>query len=399
MSAPLPLDATPATATAPGAPASAPSALVELRWATARLPLPRSLQAGALVIESREYCCVRATLACGSAGEAFVMTRGLDVGGALDALFAARALGGRPGQLDGLRSAVRNIGWDGAISRAASAIRLAALDAAARAAGQPVWRLLGAAAAPSAPAIAVVGYATPGEDPAAADVRGAQEAVAAGAQTLKLMGGSGSPDDDLRRLRRVREAVGAEVALALDVNGAWPLAVAHAALPRLAAAGVVLVEEPWAYEHGLRGFDGLPQERPQLAFGEISSSIVELEALARSGCVEHLRADATLTGGAESWRDLAAAFAQPGVALFPHFWPQLHRHLLALAPRTSYLECSPGDGDEFALGSFVAPALGLDAAGRIAAPDEPGFGFALDWERIARHADSEPRRRGIDERS
>jgi L-alanine-DL-glutamate epimerase-like enolase superfamily enzyme len=212
------------------------------------------------------------------------------------------------------------------------------------------------------------------------------------------MGGSGTPDDDLLRLRRVREAVGAEVALALDVNGAWPVAVAHEALPRLAAAGVALVEEPWGYEHGLGGFDGLPAERPQLAFGEISASIVELEGLARSGCVEHLRADATLTGGAESWRELSAAFAQPGVALFPHFWPHLHRHLLALAPTASYLECSLGDGDEFALGAFVAPAIALDGAGRIAAGEEAGFGVALDWERIAHHADEQPRRRGIDEK-
>jgi L-alanine-DL-glutamate epimerase-like enolase superfamily enzyme len=197
----------------------------------------------------------------------------------------------------------------------------------------------------------------------------------------------------------VRDAVGESVALALDVNGAWPVADAHAALPRLAAAGVVLVEEPWGYEHGLRGFDGLPAERPELAFGEISASVVELEALAASGCVEHLRADATLTGGAEAWRELEAAFAQPGVALFPHFWPDLHRHLLALAPTASYLECVLGDGDEFALGAFVAPAVGIDAAGRIAAPGTPGFGFALDWERIRHHADTEPRRRGIDERS
>jgi L-alanine-DL-glutamate epimerase-like enolase superfamily enzyme len=365
--------------------------LVELEWATAALPLRRPLQAGALVITSREYCCVRATLASGAVGETFVMTRGLDVADAVGRLFAARAVGSTAGALDGLRSGVRNVGWDGAISRAASAIRLAALDAAAREQGIPAWQALGAAAAPSARAAVVVGYATPGQDPGDADVRGAQDAVEAGATLVKLMGGAGTPEDDLRRLARVRQAVGAKAELALDVNGAWPQRDALVALPRLAEAGVALVEEPWAYEHGLAGFDGLPAERPELAFGEISASIIELEALAATGCVEHLRPDATLVGGAEAWRRLAPVLAKTGIAVFPHFWPEIHRHLIALVPRASYLECTLPGGDEFGLEGLVSPGIVLDD-GRVVAPDTPGFGFALDWERVRHHADTEPHR-------
>jgi L-alanine-DL-glutamate epimerase-like enolase superfamily enzyme len=346
--------------------------LAELEWATAALPLARPLRAGPLVIESREYCCVRATLASGATGESFVLTRGLDVGGAIEQLFAERATSGAP--LDGLRSAVRNVGWDGAISRAASAIRLAALDGAAREQDVPVWRLLGATEPPSARAVVAIGY---GGD----DVRSAEDAVLAGATCVKLMGGRGTPDDDLARLAAIRSVVGDAVALALDVNGGWPLAVARAALPRLAAAGVALVEEPWPYEHGLAGFDDLPAERPELAFGEVSASVIELEALARTGCVEHLRADATLLGGAAAWRTLAAT----GVPLFPHYWPEVHRHLIALAPRTSFLECTLPGGGEFGLEQLVAPAVELED-GRIVAPAAPGFGYALDWERIRRHA-------------
>jgi L-alanine-DL-glutamate epimerase-like enolase superfamily enzyme len=363
--------------------------LTELEWATAVVPLRRPLQAGALVITSREYCCVRATLASGVAGESFVLTRGLEVGGALERLFAVPATSGAP--LDGLRSAVRNIGWDGAISRAASALRLAALDAEAREQRAPVWRLLGATEPPAARAAVAIGYATPGEPGGDADVRGAARAVDAGATCVKLMGGQGSPADDLARLAAIRHAVGDRVALALDVNGAWPRDVAYDALPRLAAAGVALVEEPWPYEHGLGGFDDLPDDRPELAFGEISASVVELEALAGTGCVEHIRADATLTGGAESWRALAPALAATGVALFPHYWPEVHRHLIALAPRTSFLEYTLPGGGEFGLEQLVAPAAELED-GRIVASTGPGFGFALDWERVGHHAGGEMRR-------
>ena len=362
--------------------------LVALEWATAELPLPRPLQAGALTIRSRAYCCVRATLASGATGEAFAMTRGLDVDGALETLVAPLALAGRE-----LRAGLRNVGWDGPISRAASAVRLAALDAEARAAAVPVWRLLGAEQAPSAAALAIVGYLAPGEQPGAGDVREASAAIDAGAAGVKLMGGAGGPADDLERVARVRDAIGDGPALVLDVNGAWSPADARAALPRLAAAGVTVVEEPFAYELGLSAFDALPDERPQLAFGEISASVVELEALLGTGAVDHLRPDATLFGGAEAWRSLGPALAASGASVFPHFWPELHRHLIALAPRVSYLECLLPGNDAFALDGLVTPSAHI-ADGRIAADASPGFGFALDWERVRRHAGAPPRRCG-----
>jgi len=352
--------------------------IARLEWGTVSVTLPRLLHAGPLVIRAREYCCVRVTLGSGATGESFVLTRGLDVAGALEQLFAARALAGAA--MDALRSDVRNLGWDGAISRAASALRLAALDAAAREKHAPVWRFLGGEAAPSAPAIAVIGYGSPGDATGAAETSQAEAAAAAGFGWIKLMGIGGTADDELARLRRIRNAVGDDVRIALDVNGAWSVADAHAALPRLADAGLFLLEEPWPYEQGLGGFNDLPSDRPQLAFGEVSASVIELEALAATGCVEHLRADATLVGAAEAWRALAPSVQATGVPLFPHYWPEVHRHLIPLA-ETSFLECTLASGGEFGLEQLVSPMAEM-RDGRIAAPDEPGFGFSLDWERI-----------------
>lgn len=359
--------------------------IVEIEWATPSIPLAEPVQAGDLRIDSRQYCCLRVRLESGAAGEAFVMTRGLDVGGALESLFAGPALGGGPDELEAVRSGVRNIGWDGAISRAAAVLRLAALDARAREGDLPVWAELGAAAAPSCTAVVVIGYSKPGEDPRRADVEAATRAVEAGARCLKLMAGPGGPAIELERLAAVRGAIGSVADLILDVNGAWTMSDAHAALPRLAAAGLAIVEEPWPYEHGLAGFDGLPEERPELAFGEISASVIELEALARTGLVKYVRADATLLGGVEAYRELMPALRDAGATLFPHFWPELHSHLVALAPHDYLLECSAPGADEFALRDLLAPGIEIDD-GRIVASSGPGFGFALDWEQIDHHA-------------
>ncbi len=66
-------------------------------------------------------------------------------------------------------------------------------------------------------------------------------AVAAGFRCLKVKVGVG---DDAGRLAAVRAAVGPDVALRIDANGAWTVDEAVAALGSLASVGIELCEEP-----------------------------------------------------------------------------------------------------------------------------------------------------------
>lgn len=358
--------------------------LVELTCATVDVPLERPVRAGRLVIDARQYCCVRARLADGAEGAAFVLTRGLDVAASLATVVLPRL-----SHVDGLRVGLRNLGWDGAISRAAAAVTLALLDAGARAAGEPVWRLL----APDVPVPAVVpagvaiGYAPVENDASATETGEAALAAEGGAAWVKLMGGP-DPEVDLARLRRVRAVVGEGVGVALDVNGAWPVPLARQWLPRLADEGLAFVEEPVPYELGLdtvRALAGV--RRPPLALGEVCASVIELEALAATGLVEHLRPDATVLGGPEPFARVLAATAGPG--LVPHFWPEVHRHLVAGFPGAAVLECvAPGAGG-FGLERFVDGLARLTGGG-VAVPDEPGFGYRLDWTAVETLAATPP---------
>lgn len=129
------------------------------------------------------------------------------------------------------------------LPQAVAAIDLALWDRAGRIAGEPVWRLLGVEpelagrdGPPAIPVNALVAAADP--DGAAAQARAA---VAAGYRCLKLKVGVG---DDRARLAAVRAAVGPEVALRIDANGAWSAAEAPRALAALAPIGLELCEEP-----------------------------------------------------------------------------------------------------------------------------------------------------------
>ena len=119
---------------------------------------------------------------------------------------------------------------------AVAAIDMALWDLEGRRTDQPVWRLLGARAAPPVE----VNYTVAAADRAGAAAQ-ASHAKAAGFHTVKAKVGIG---DDAGRLAAVRAVLGPDVAIRIDANGAWSIAEAEATLRALAPIGIELCEEP-----------------------------------------------------------------------------------------------------------------------------------------------------------
>lgn len=130
---------------------------------------------------------------------------------------------------------------------AAHAVELARLDGRARTDSTPLSAILREAtfdSADSAVPKQVPVNATIGDDDLDATVAAAEDAVADGYDCLKLKVGNRSLDADLSRVRAVREAVGDDVMLRVDVNGAWDVSTAERALDSLAPLDVAYVEQP-----------------------------------------------------------------------------------------------------------------------------------------------------------
>ncbi|WP_217236653.1 dipeptide epimerase [Streptomyces sp. AC555_RSS877] len=121
-----------------------------------------------------------------------------------------------------------------------AAVESALLDLAGKRAGTPVHRLLGAAAPPVAATARTIGITSPMH--AAAQAR---RLAASGFQLIKVKAGTPDPEDDVERVRVIRDAAPG-VRLLLDPNGAWTRAQATALLPRFAGLGVEAVEQPLA---------------------------------------------------------------------------------------------------------------------------------------------------------
>jgi L-alanine-DL-glutamate epimerase-like enolase superfamily enzyme len=168
------------------------------------------------------------------------------------------------------------------LPQAVAAIDLALWDLEGRRADAPVWRLLGAAEDP--PPVAVNALLT-SEDRAGAAAEAA-DAVAAGFACVKAKVGIG---DDAGRLAAIRAAIGGDVALRIDANGAWDAEEAVAHLRALAPCSIELCEEP---VHGVAELRSVAASAPvpiamdesAVAPGALASGATPLVCLKLSRC-------------------------------------------------------------------------------------------------------------------
>ena len=118
----------------------------------------------------------------------------------------------------------------GMVSTACWAMRAAA-------AGAPLWQLLGGRGE------AEVCWTVTRRAPSLMAREAAECCERYGFRTLKVKGGQGV-QTDLQALKEIRAVVGAQVALYVDANGAYPRAEATDYVKRIAGAGATLAEDP-----------------------------------------------------------------------------------------------------------------------------------------------------------
>lgn len=254
------------------------------------------------------------------------------------------------------------------LPQAVAAVDLALWDMAGRRTGRPVWRLLDAESASPIP----VNYTIAASDRAGA-AREAAEARQGGFTCFKAKVGVG---DDAGRLGAVRAAVGPDVAIRIDANGAWTVEEACAALEALGPVGLELCEEPVRGSEEIARLSGLTSV--PLALDESASAPGALDSracaavclkIARCGGISGVLRDAQRARAAGYELYLASTLDGPlGVSA------ALHAAAAVAPDRPSGLAT---------VSLFDQPTdLLSPRAGHLAVPSGPGLGDGLEtWYR------------------
>ena len=257
---------------------------------------------------------------------------------------------------------------------AKSALDIALWDITAKAAGLPLYRMLGGRAAPDMPLYHSITFIAP-DDMA----RIAREAQAQGiTQFQAKLGADGDWEADVERLIKVREAVGPGPVVYGDWNcGATSLTATR--VGRAVAHLDVMLEQPCATLNDcarVRSSTGLPMKLDELAHD--TESLLRAHEL---GCMDAVALKLSKFGGISATRrarDLCLYFG--AMMCVEDTWGSdittaAVLHLAVSTPSAQLLNTCD-------LSGYVSPRLAPDCptrnSGRIAPPENPGLGITPD---------------------
>jgi L-fuconate dehydratase len=217
----------------------------------------------------------------------------------------------------------------------------------------------------------------------------ARRAVADGFTQIKLKVGA-DLDDDIRRCRTARAAVGPDIRLAVDANQRWDVAEAIRWTKALAAFDPYWIEEPTSPDDILGHAAIRRAVAPvRVATGEHAQNRIVVKQLLQAGAVDVLQLDAARVGGVNENLAILLLAARFGVPVCPHAGGvglcELVQHLAMF----DYLAVSGTTEDrvieyvDHLHDHFLDPVVIRD--GHYTAPTAPGFSAALRPESIARY--------------
>lgn len=291
----------------------------------------------------------------------------------IDTMIAPMCLGRDPTQItalnDELQRSLTGAGRNGPARYALSGLDIALWDIAGKAAGLPLYRLLGGSPRGDLPAYAsLLRY---GDAKAVAYYT--EQALTRGYRHLKVH------EITVPEVKAARDVAGPEVAIMVDANCPWTVSQAIEMAKRLAPLGIHWLEEPvWPPEN----LAGLAEVRTRggvsTAAGENYGTAWEFRRAFEAGALTYAQPSVTKAGGVTELRRVMGLAETFGVDVVPHsayFGPGLLAsvHCIAAMTQECPVERFYCDFAENPLGEAIHPR-----GGRITVPQGPGLGVDPD---------------------
>ncbi len=281
-------------------------------------------------------------------------------------------------------------GWDGLPSplpraqrpqamAAIGGIDIALWDIKGKAAGMPVYKLLGGARQ------SVFTYATGGYYIEGAPLESVAEEVAGyvanGYHAVKIKTGALALADELTRIRATRDAIGPDVLLMLDMNAPYGVEDCITFANAVAPYDILWLEEPLHWHLQPADYVRLANASPiPLAHGEREWTRFTIRDFIDSGALKYVQFDSTRHAGFTESLRIAHLAEQQGVLIAPHTAPQIHGHLVSAFGDAAFSAESHGGHDRHPIQHqlYIGGADVRD--GMVHLNDSPGFGVDINWD-------------------
>lgn len=262
-----------------------------------------------------------------------------------------------------------------AIVRISAALDIAAWDLIGKVAGLPLYRLFGGYRS-VVPCYVTCAYYRDGKT--LSELRDEMQMLKAQGHTgFKAKAGGVPLAEDIERLALVREVIGPERNLMVDVNRAWDLPTAIEAARLLEPLRPRWLEEPVRWADDRRELKLLAQKtRIPLSAGESELTSYGCRALLEEQAIQILQFDCTMMGGFTEGRKLAALCELNHVQVAPHHDCFIHAHIVGGSPAGCIVE-SFTDPERDPLQAELYEDPPRISNGMLHLKEQPGLGLSL----------------------
>jgi L-alanine-DL-glutamate epimerase-like enolase superfamily enzyme len=262
-----------------------------------------------------------------------------------------------------------------AIIRISSAVDIACWDLVGKAAKLPLYRLFGGYRN-EVPCYVTCAYYRDGKT--LSELRDEMQMLKAQGHTgFKAKAGGAPLKEDIERLALVREVIGADKDLMVDVNRGWDLATAIEGARLMEPLNPRWLEEPVRWADDRRELKLLAQKtRIPLSAGESELTSYACRALLEEEAIQILQFDCTMMGGFTEGRKLSALCELNHVSVAPHHDCFIHAHIVAASPAGLIVESfTDPERDPLQAELFQDPPR--IANGMLKLKEQPGLGLTL----------------------
>ncbi len=284
------------------------------------------------------------------------------------------------------------VGYGGS---AISAIDTALWDITGKILGLPIYDLLGGQIRNSVPVYATGLYYTEGEMPTRllAEARGYVESGFIG---MKTKIGGLKIEDDVKRVKAIRDEIGPDIKLMVDANQAYNASSAIRIGQKLAHLDLVWFEEP-VNAQDIDGYLSVKSSLPMaIAGGENLRTRYEFQQFLSRRAYDIVQPDIINVGGISEMRNVAMTANTMGIQVNPHVWGSPIMIAASLHVASTLPPCPPsGNPEPFvqetvmeydrtpsAIRDDISPETFVLTNGRLEVPTGPGLGITVDEKAV-----------------
>ena len=266
-------------------------------------------------------------------------------------------------------------GWSReALIRISAALDIACWDLIGKAANIPLYKLFGGYRNKIPVYVTCAYYRDDKDEKELRDEL--KKLIEIGHQSFKVKVGGLSIKEDAKRLEIIRDEIGSQKDLMIDVNRAWDLKTAIVGVNEFKKFKPTWIEEPVRWEDDRRNLKLLSKRTDiPLSGGESEITIYGCRSMIEEEAIQILQFDCTMFGGFTNGKKLSALCEINHIDIAPHHDCYIHAPLVASSPSGRIVESFDNERDP--LQSELFENLHKMSNGWIYLNENPGLGFEI----------------------